>query len=353
LPLKVWEELFAWLAGRAQETAALAEDSWRGLRLVMIDGFTVSMPSTPELVEAFGRARCSQGVHRFPLARAVAMALANSMALIGYRLGRYDESENALAQEIQGLLRSGDLLIGDRRFAGAHYYAAYLARGIQFLTRAHQGLKLHRLPRLQLLGPADFITSLRLSPDHRRTHPEAPATVIVRMIQVEARVRGKRQLLWLVTSLLDAQLYSASEIAELYSRRWRIETLIEEIKIGLGADVLRSLTPEGIRKEFAARMLATNVMRMIILDAALQHRVDPLSISFKAAVRTVLAFAPALSRAPVCHLPAVYHGMLQEIAAQLIPHRPGRNEPRCIRRERQRFPRLKIPRAEWRRLHAS
>ena len=353
LPLEVWEQLFAWLSDRAQELAEEAGDRWRGLRLVLIDGFTVSMPDKPELFEAFGRARGKHGPYKYPLARVVVMVLANSLNVIGYRLGRYHDSENALAEELQPDLRSGDLLIGDRRFAGAHYYAAYLARGVQFLTRVHQCLKLDRLLRSQVLGPGDFLTSLRLNEVYRRAHPELPKSVTVRLIQVEARVRGKRQLFWLVTSLLDAKLYPASEVAELYSRRWRIETLIEEIKIGLGADVLRSLTPEGVRKEFAARMLATNVMRSIMLEAAMKHGVDPLRISFKTTLRTVLVFAPALGNAPIWRLPAVYQAMLQEIASQLVPRRPGRNEPRCIRRELQHYPYLRMSRAEWRRLHAS
>jgi hypothetical protein len=212
---------------------------------------------------------------------------------------------------------------------------------------------LGRLPRLEVHGPGDFVTCLRVNKAHRRGHPEMPKTVTVRMIQVAARVRGKRKVFWLVTSLLDAKLYPAREIAELYARRWRIETMIEEIKIGLGADVLRSLAPDGVRKEFAARMLAATVMRTIILEAAIKHGVDPLRISFKGALRTVLAFAPALGSEPLCRLPAIYRAMLQEIASQLVPLRPGRNEPRCIRRERLHYPYLVITRAEWKRRHAS
>ena len=167
-----------------------------------------------------------------------------------------------------------------------------------------------------------------------------------------ARVRGKREAFWVVTSLLDARLYPAGEIAELYCRRWRIEALFREVKVGLGADVLRSLTPDGVRREVAARLLALNLVRSIMLEAAREHGVDPLRQSLSAALRTILAFAPDMASAPPAQLPLIYQAMLREIASQLVPRRPDRNEPRCIRRERLHYPYLHTTRAEWRRLHA-
>jgi len=353
VPLKVWEELFAWLSLRAQELAATAGDRWRGLRLVLVDGFTASMPDRPELFEAFGRGHGKHGPHKYPLVRVAAMALADSMVLLGYRLGGYHDSEMALTRELLPGLKAGDLLIGDRLFAGAHYYAHYLAQGVQFLTRVHQRLKLGRLPRLEVHAPGDFITTLRLNEGYRRAHPELPETVTVRLIHAQVRVRGKRQVFWLVTSLLDAKRYPAAAIAELYSRRWRIETMFDQIKIVLGADVLRSMTPDGVRKEMAARLLAYNVVRCIILEAADAETVAALRISFTAAIRTILAFAPTMSNAPPRTLPAIYQAMLREVASQLVPLRPNRNEPRCIRRERQHYPYLVITRAEWKQRNAS
>jgi hypothetical protein len=275
------------------------------------------------------------------------------MTLLGYRLGGYRDSESALAAELLPLLKPGDLLIGDRGFAGAHYYVRYLTQGLHFLTRVHQRLKLRRLPRLAVHGPGDFVTSLQINATYRREHPEMPEAVVVRLIQVAAWVRGRRQSLWLATSLLDVRRYPAREIAELYFRRWRIETLFREIKIGLGADVLRSLTPDGVRKEIVARLLALNVARTIMLEAAQEHGLDPLRISFTAALRTILVFAPDMASAPPALLPRIYQAMLQEIASELVPHRPGRNEPRCIRRERHHYPDLHTTRVEWRANHAS
>jgi len=139
----------------------------------------------------------------------------------------------------------------------------------------------------------------------------------------------------------------------LYARRWRVETLFREVKITLSSDVLRSKHPDGIRKEIMARLVALNVVRTIVLEAAAVTGVDPLRISFVHTVRAILSFSPALARSPVFLLPEIYQAMLREIASHLIPSRPGRLEPRAICRERKHYPALKVTRAQWRNQHAA
>jgi hypothetical protein len=245
-------------------------------------------------------------------------------------------------------LRKGDLIVADRHFAGANLYHRYLSFGLEFLTRVHQNLKVSHLPRIRSYGPGDFITPFRINKSYRREDPTLPATVIVRLIRVIIRSRGKRQVTWLVTSLLDAKAYPAKEIVELYARRWRIETLFRQVKIDLSADVLRSKSAEGVQKEIIGRLMAVNIVRMIILEAAIQHRIDPLRISFVHATRAILAFAPALATEPVWKLPMIYRTMLREIASHVVPERPGRIEPRAITRERKHYPHLHITRRAWR-----
>jgi len=157
------------------------------------------------------------------------------------------------------------------------------------------------------------------------------------------------KVVWFVTSLLDPAAYPAKEIVELYARRRRIETLLGQFKVRLSADVLRSKTPDGVLKELAARMVALNVVRAIMLEAAAAHGQDPLTLSFAHALRAVLAFAPALATAPAWKLPAIYEAMLSEIAARRVPLRPGRLEPRAVRREKKHYPRLRVTREQWRR----
>jgi IS4 transposase len=347
LPVALWEKLLAWVSQRAQELSS-CWDTWRGHRVVLLDGTCVSMPDEPELFATFGRCRTRHGEGRYPVARLVTLALANTMTVLAYAIGAYREDETALSLPLLGMLKPGDLVVADRHHAGANLYYRYLSRGLEFLTRVHQNLKVSRLRRLETYARGDFLAEMKIDRAYRKKDPALPAMVIVRLIQVVIRSRGKREVTWLVTSLLDPKRYPAQEIAELYARRWRIETLFREVKINLSADVLRSKTAHGIRKEIIARLVALNIVRMIILEAAREHRIDPLRISFVHATRAILTFAPALATEPIWKLPSIYQAMLQEIASQIVPQRPGRNEPRAVRRDPKSYPRLRETRRAWR-----
>jgi hypothetical protein len=219
---------------------------------------------------------------------------------------------------------------------------------LEFLTRIHQRLKVSRLRPLAGYAPRDFVTDLEINKSHRQTDPSLPPSVRVRLIQATLRIRGKRQVTGFVTSLLDAGAYPASEVIERYARRWRIETLFLQLKVRLTADVLRSKTASGVLKELTARMVAMNVVRVILLQAAVRHGQDPTALSFVHALRAILAFAPALATAPLWQLPGIYQAMLWEIACNVVRRRPGRLEPRAIRREKKHYPRLRSTRQQWR-----
>lgn len=352
VPLAVWEALGRYVSTRAQ-AAAGSFALWRGHRVVLLDGTCVSMPDEPGLVEAFGTNGGYHGKGRYPLARAATLCLAGTMTVIAYALGGYRQSEWALALTILGTLRTGDLLVADRYFAAAHFCWQYQSLGLEFLTRTHQRLIVSRIKRVASYGVNDFLGRLAINKTYRRKDPRLPAYLLVRFLRTTIRIRGERQTIWLVTSLLDDRRYPAAEILGVYARRWRIETLFERFKIHLSADVLRSRSADGIRKEFAARCIALNLVHAIIGEAAGPDRIDPMRISFVHAIRAILIFSPPLADAPIASLPPIYGAMLSEIVTHRVPERPGRNEPRAVRREYKHYPALKQTRAEWRARHAA
>lgn len=352
LPIELWEKLFAWISQQAQILSE-QHDKWRGHRVVLLDGTCISMPDVPALFDEFGTSTGRTGKGKYPLARLLTACIANTMTVLDYMLGRYDQGENTLARPLLKNLRRGDLLVSDRHFAAAHFYAYYLSLGLEFLTRVHQRLKVSRIKRITSYSRNDFIGWLKINQNYRRTDPTLPAKVRVRFIKVVIRVRGKRKAIWLATSLLDNQLYPATEIAKLYGLRWRIETLFRAVKINLSADVLRSHSPEAVRKELCARLTATNIVRTIMLEAGIVGTVEPFRISFVHAVRAILTFAPAMATEPIWKLPGIYTALLKEISSHLIPERAGRNEPRAVRRELKHYPSLRTTRAEWSKHYAA
>jgi hypothetical protein len=351
LPLALWRRLFHKVSQQAQQRSE-GYDSWNGHRVVLVDGTCLSMIRTPELVEAFGVNNGHHGRGRYPLARLVTLCLAGTMTIVDYAVGRYHQGEWSLLSSILGSLRPGDLLIGDRHFAGAPLYVYYRNHGLDFLTRAHQCLKIARVKRVPRYTSDDFLGRLNINKLHRRKDPSLPTHIDVRFLKAVLRIRGRRQTVWFATSLLDPVRYPPEQIIALYAQRWRIETLFREVKITLSADVLRSQSPDGIRKEIVARLTALNVVRTLMLEAAATAQIeDPLRISFVHAIRAILSFSPALGHAPLAAVPAIYQALLTEIAQHVNPDRPGRLEPRAVRRDHKNYPSLRITRAQWKARH--
>lgn len=156
-----------------------------------------------------------------------------------------------------------------------------------------------------------------------------------------------------MTSLLDADKYPVNEIAGLYLKRWRIETLCRRFKIDVSADIPRSKSSNAIYKEIAARICAINIVSTIMLEAAIANNVDVTRISFVHTVRVIIAFAPVLAMQPIEQLPRTYRVMLCEIAAHLVPLRPGQLEPHRLAYNPKHYPRLKTTRAQWRKQYAA
>ncbi|MFH1360377.1 MAG: IS4 family transposase [Candidatus Omnitrophota bacterium] len=267
---------------------------------------------------------------------------------LNHRIGRYRNSEQELFGGMLGDMKTGDLIICDRHFAGANLYVEYKRAGLEFITPTHQRLNIDKLKRIKEYSGGDLVVELPITPKHRRDDPSLPENIAVRLIEVKAKVRGKNKIFWLMTSLLDPQQYPANEIKNLYKKRWKVETLIEEIKIWLGSDVLRSKTAAGIRKELYARIVAGNLIHWLILKAAKKHKKEPDRISTTAATRLINCYTLKMSEAPVKKLNFLYEELLDKIAGSIIPYRPNRVEPRLKRRDQKHYSILHTSRAQWR-----
>jgi hypothetical protein len=351
LPLETWHKIVAWLSKQGQAYSEKM-DKWRGHRVVSVDGTCMTVSNTKELCDTFGLSKGNNGPRLYPLVRMVCLSVVETMMVISYKLGSYKTDENALLKPMLKMLRKGDLLLADRHYAGSNLYWSYLENGLEYLTWAHQRLIVSRLKRLWSYGANDFVARVNIGDVYQRRSPEMPKYIMARFIHVEARVRGKHQHIWLVTSLLDDK-YPADEIAGLYLKRWRIETLFRQFKTELSADILRSKSSVAIYKEVAARICAINIVGTIMLEAAIANNVDVTRISFIHTIRAIIAFAPALAMRPAEQLPTIFRAMLCEIAAHLVPLRQGRLEPRRIAHNPKGYPLLKTTRTQWRTQNAA
>lgn len=155
---------------------------------------------------------------------------------------------------------------------------------------------------------------------------------------------GKRTVIRIFTTLQRAQ-YSAKDVLQLYHRRWAIENDIRDIKISLNAAMLRSKSPATVRLEVASIILAVNLLRGVIMRAAERVKVKPRQISFRGAVQVVQACAPLLRLAGRAVRTRLLHRMIDLIASQRVGTRPGRSEPRAVKKRPDRaYPLLMLPR---------
>jgi len=149
------------------------------------------------------------------------------------------------------------------------------------------------------------------------------------------------------TTLLDCQLYPAADVATLYRARWHAELDLRSLKVTLRMDVLRGKSPQIVRKEVWAHLLAYNLIRAVIAQAAVAHGALPRSLSFKAALQSLHAFGAFLCLCGPSHLADLYLTMLSLIASQHVGDRPDRFEPRARKRRPKPYPYLTTPRRDY------
>jgi len=351
LPLEVWIQLDKWMKGQI-ETESGDQDRWRGHRMIGVDGTCISMSDEPELAKRFGKRWGRYGFSRFPLGRMLVAFNLKTLISVGHEVDGYTTSELELLGRCLPKLQRGDVLVGDRRYAGVKLYLQYQQAGLEYITRTHHRLQVERLKTIERFTSKDFLVELPMNPESLRRDPSLPKFVRIRVIKTTAKIRGKEETFWLVTSLLDPQQYPATEIQGWYKTRWRVETLIEELKVWLNSDVLRSKTAEGVEKELFARLIALNLIHWLILKAAKQSQKEPDRLSVSATLRLAVSYSLKMSAAPVWQLRSLYEELLHHVGNSDVPYRPDRIEPRMQKREQKRYSKLKIPRSEWKRLYA-
>ena len=162
-------------------------------------------------------------------------------------------------------------------------------------------------------------------------------------------IPGRRtRTLVVVTSLTDGDIYTREDIAELYGYRWNVELDIRDIKQTLGLDHLRCKTPKMVRLELWVTLLAYNLIRKLITTAAALHGKQPRQLGFTLACQTVLSSWMLLATGVCRDAQGLWRLALERIAANEVANRPGRIEPRVLKRYHDRYPLMHDPRRQLR-----
>ena len=323
---------------------------WRGRHVHLVDGSTVSMPDTTANQAAFPQARTQKPGLGFPIARLVVLLSLATAMVTGMAMGPYkgkETGEPALLRELFERLRPGDVVLGDRCYC-SYFMIALLARlGVDTVTRLHQFR-----PSNFRRGRDHVITWERPpKPDWMdpETYDQMPERLPLREVHVQVNQPGFRvESLIVVTTLMDVNQYTKDDVAELYHKRWLAELDIRAIKISLGMDVLRCQTPEMVRKEMWTCLLAYNLIRQSMLEAALKAKLSPRQLSFTAAMQKIAASWATLAVCDAAHLVHLITVTLGHLAGHRVGDRPDRIEPRAIKRRPKPHKLLTEPRKKAR-----
>lgn len=317
---------------------------WRGREVKLIDGTTVSMPDTAANQRAYPQVSQQKAGLGFPLARMVGIISLGCGAIIEWAMGPCEgkkSGETSMLWQMEAGLGRGDIVLADRYYAGYFMLAHLLSRGVDVVTRQHQ-LRHTDFRRGVRLGKGDHIVqwSRPQRPQwmDEATYAAIPETLRLRECRVGSRI--------LVSSLCDADTVSKQDLHELYGWRWHIELDFRAIKAVMQMDVLRCKTPAMIEKEVAAHLLAYNLVRSVMAQAATLATLLPRQLSFKGALQQLRAFERNLRHGKCACVSQAIKALLIGIAHLRLPIRPGRVEPRAVKRRGNNQSLLTRPRSE-------
>jgi hypothetical protein len=254
--------------------------------------------------------------------------------------------EHGLLRQLMHVFKKGDVVLGDCYYASFFLIATLMQMDVDVVFPIHAARN-HDFRRGKRLGKKDHLAEWKkparpewMDKETYRSYPEFIRLREVSIVHEHPGFRSKTRTV--VTTFLNSKAVTGDDLKELYDLRWFIEINLSFIKQTMRMDILRCKTPAMVKKEVWAHILAYNLIRKIMAQAAMRHDKNPREISFKLALQVFYAFRQAgiLYESD----PRIYDRMLKAIAYKRINNRPGRAEPRMVKRRPKAFPRLKHPR---------
>lgn len=314
------EEFRQWILTRYHEAM-----SWKGMLLLVLDGTTFKVPDSDENRHRFGLPGSHRGRAAFPQMRAMFLASAKLRFILGALFAPFGRAEIHMALRMIPLVPPGSLVILDRNFVAWQFLVALRNAGNHFLIRAKKGMVGRTLA---VLGPGDRLVEMKIRSKARRKCPGLPRTIVVR--EISAKVKGI--LFRYFTSLLEPSSYRAVELVLLYAERWQEEIALDEIKTHQCGYttvnrpvIFRCKTSRRVLQEAYGLVLAYNLVRSLMTEAAFKHQVPPLRISFVDSLERIRSAALLMAAAPTLRLPTIFEDLLHSISLCLVPQRRREN----------------------------
>lgn len=325
----------------------------QGRTVKVVDGSSVQLADTPANQKRYPQPSMQKPGCGFPVLKLAVLFCLNSGAVLQAVLGNLHQHDLRLARQLWQQLKKGDILLGDRAFGEFATLATFFKRPVDVVARLHSRRKVD-FRQARRLGKQDGLFVWRKCPQPSliltaRQWRCLPSEITVRVIRFTAALRGHRcRRVTLVTTLLDPKLYPAEQIIALYARRWRLELWLRDLKTLMGMEQLRCKTPAMVHKELLAYLIAHNLIRCLMAEAVAHHGVELERVSFKGSLDALRQYSAAIARARNQKMRGqLWDDLLLNLARDLVPERPGRQEPRAIKRRPKPYPLLNKPRRRF------
>ena len=322
-------------------------------RVVVVDGTGLSMPDTLENQEVWPQSATQKPGCGFPSARVCACFSLESGALLSYAIGNKKSNELPLFREQWQALKPNDIFLGDKGFCSYYDIAKLKEQDVDSVVTLARRKPASKTKCIKILGPNDLLIkwdrpayNRRLSYS-RETREKLPTELILRQIRVAVEHPGFRtKEFYIVTTLIDSTAYPSEEIARLYLQRWDVELFFRDIKTTMGLDILRCQTPEMVRKEILMFFIAYNCIRRLMFEAAEKVDLEVRLVSFKGSLQAIRNWEPRLNHERMSNVKRgkLLHDLYGTITGLPIRQRPGRREPRCLKRRPKNYQLLTLPR---------
>ena len=320
--------------------------------LKVIDGTCFNLPDTQANREVCPQSSDQKPGCGFPLVRLVGVFCLKIGTLLEEASAPHTTSENALFQDLWPTLQAGDVLLADRNFSSYGSMASLRQQSVDCLFQLNANRK-RDLRQGQRLGSQDRLVTWTKPPAKpanltAQQWQQLPDTLTVRVLRVRLTTKnGRCKTLTLVTTLTDPKEWPLWLLAALYARRWKIELYWDDIKTTLQMDMLSCRTPAMVHKELQMHFIAYNLIRSLMAHAALQCHAPLDRISFEGTLDAAHHYSLAIDKIPLRQRHRrrrLYLALLATIAADLVPERPDRREPRCQKRRPKAYPFMTRPR---------
>jgi hypothetical protein len=325
----------------------------QGRPVKVVDGSSVQLADTPQNQQAYPQPSTQKPGCGFPLLKFAVVFSLCSGAVLEVITGNLHGHDLRLLRGLWEQFKAGDILLGDRAYGEFTTLAALPRQQVDVVARLHGARKVD-FRKARRLGKNEglFVWAKGYQQSQILTPEEwglLPVEITVRLIRFTATIRGFRgRRITLVTTLLDPKLYPAEELVALYARRWRLELCLRDLKTMMGMEYLRCKTPEMAEKELLAYLMAHNLIRCVMAEAAGRFNLDLERVSFKGSVDALRQYSDAIARARNNHLRTqLWADLLLNLAKDLVRKRPNRTEPRAVKRRPKPYPLLNKPRRQF------